>query len=71
MQGYSLDAQHAELARWCERNGYELALIYSDAGVSAHTDNMEKRPELMRLLHDARQGKFDIVVVHTLDRWAS
>ena len=24
----------------------------------------------MRLLQEAKQGKFDIVVVHTLDRWA-
>ena len=70
IQGYSLDAQRAEVARWCERNGYELVLVYADEGVSAHTDNIEKRPQLLKLLEDARQEKFDIVVVHTLDRWA-
>jgi site-specific DNA recombinase len=70
VQGYSLDAQRVEIARWCERNGYELVLVYADEGVSAHTDKIEKRPQLVRLLEDARQGKFDIVVVHTLDLWA-
>lgn len=70
VQGYSLEAQRTEIARWCERNGYELVLVYADEGVSAHTEKIEKRPQLVRLLEDARQGKFDIVVVYTLDRWA-
>ena len=50
VQGHSLDAQRSEIERWCQRNGYELALVYSDEGVSAHTDLIEKRPQLMRLL---------------------
>ena len=70
VQGYSLDAQRIEIARWCERNGYQLILVYSDEGVSARTEMIEKRPQLVRLLDDARLKKFDIVVVHTLDRWA-
>ena len=70
VQGHSLDAQRSEIGRWCDRNGYELVLVYADEGVSARTDLIEKRPELVRLLEDARLQKFDIVVVHTLDRWA-
>ena len=70
VQGYSLDAQRIEIARWCERNGYQLILVYSDEGVSARTEMIEKRLQLVRLLDDARLKKFDIVVVHTLDRWA-
>ena len=70
VQGYSLDAQRIEIARWCERNGYQLIPVYSDEGVSARTEMIEKRPQLVRLLDDARLKKFDIVVVHTLDRWA-
>ena len=70
VQGYSLDAQQTEIARWCEHNGYQLVQVYADEGVSAHNDKIEKRPQLVRLIEDARIGKFDIVVVHTLDRWA-
>ena len=50
VQGYSLDAQRIEIARWCERNGYQLILVYSDEGVSARTEMIEKRPQLVRLL---------------------
>jgi site-specific DNA recombinase len=70
VQGYSLDAQRTEIARWCERNGYQLVQVYADEGVSAHNDKIEKRPQLARLIEDVRIGNFDIVVVHTLDRWA-
>ena len=69
-KGYSLDAQRAEIQRYCERREYELVQIYVDAGVSAHTDKLSKRAELTRSLNDAERGQFDVVVVHTLDRWA-
>lgn len=70
VEGYSLEAQHTAADRWCRQRGYQLGESYADEGVSARTDKIEKRPALMRLLRDAEQGKFDIVVVHTLDRWA-
>ena len=68
--GYSLDAQRAGIQEYCEKNGYELARIYADEGVSAHTDKISKRPQLSLLLEHAKQEQFDVVVVHTLDRWA-
>ena len=68
--GYSLDAQRAGIQEYCERNGYQLVLIYADEGVSAHTDKISKRPQLRLLLEHATQEQFDVVVVHTLDRWA-
>ncbi|MGB2695641.1 MAG: recombinase family protein, partial [Dehalococcoidia bacterium] len=67
---HSLEAQKAEIARWCERRGYTLVHVYVDAGVSAYKDGIGHRPGLKELLQDAPQGKFDIVVVHTLDRMA-
>ena len=69
-KGYSLDAQRTEIARYCERKGYELVRIYADEGVSAHTDQISKRPKLSLLIKHAEQLQFDVVVVHTLDRWA-
>ncbi|MGE3844662.1 MAG: recombinase family protein, partial [Vicinamibacterales bacterium] len=67
---FSLDAQRHEIARYCERMDYELVDMYSDEGVSAHVERIEKRPCLVALLDGARRGAFDVVVVHTLDRWA-
>ena len=69
-QGYSLDAQRVEIERYCEQHGYDLVRFYSDEGVSAHTDKISKRPELSLLLEHARRGQFDVVLVHTIDRWA-
>ena len=70
VDGHSLEAQQREIERWCQYRKYPLIKTYTEAGVSAHTDQIEKRPELLRLLQDAEQKEFDIVVVHTLDRWA-
>jgi DNA invertase Pin-like site-specific DNA recombinase len=70
VDGYSLDAQRKEIERWCERHGYVLTAVYADEGISAHTDKIEERPQLTKLLEDAKKGIFDCVVVHTLDRWA-
>jgi len=70
VDGHSLGAQRREIEQWCTKNRYVLVKVYEDAGVSAHTDQVEKRPELSRLLQDAKKAAFDIVVVHTLDRWA-
>jgi len=70
VDGHSLDAQLSEITRWCEAKGYELVAVFTDAGVSAYTDKIEKRPDFARLLDEADAGRFDIAVVHTLDRWA-
>ncbi len=70
IDGYSLDAQKAEISRWCNRHGYSIVDFYSDEGLTAHTDKISRRPELVRLLGDAPKGGFDCVVVHMLDRWA-
>jgi len=47
-----------------------LERIYRDEGISAHTDRLDKRPGLVHLLADAERSLFDVVLVHTLDRWA-
>ncbi|MEZ4554827.1 MAG: recombinase family protein [Dehalococcoidia bacterium] len=69
-EGHSLDAQRREIARHCERHAFDLVRIYADEGVSAHTEKIEKRPQLVALLDDAAHREFDVVIVHTIDRWA-
>ena len=70
VDGRSLDAQRREIERYADQHGLTLVGIYADEGVSAHTDRLEKRPQLSALLADASRGAFDAVVVHTIDRWA-
>ena len=70
VDGHSLDAQRREIERYCERSGLTLTQMYADEGVSAHTDQIERRPQLSALLRDAGRHAFDVVIVHTIDRWA-
>lgn len=70
LEGHSLAAQRNEIARFCERERHERLRIYADEGVSAHTDLIEKCPQLAALLDDVATGAFDLVIVHTIDRWA-
>ncbi len=70
VDGHSLDAQRREIQRYAEQHGLTLVGIYADEGVSAHTDRIEKRPQLCALLDDASRHSFDAVIVHTIDRWA-
>jgi site-specific DNA recombinase len=70
VEGYSLDAQEADIIRWCQRRNYKLVGTYVEDGKSARSERIEKRPRIMTLLEDAKARQFDIVVVHTIDRWA-
>ena len=70
VEGHPLDAQRREIKRYCEAQGYELVVIYADEGVSAYTDQIEARPQFAKLLKDAEAHIFNVVIVHTIDRWA-
>ena len=62
----SCEMQLRELREYLSRRGWDLAGEYVDTGWSgAHT----RRPELNRLMRDARMRRFDTVVVWKLDRW--
>ena len=58
--------QVRELEEYCERRGWRAVRAYIDAGVSG---TREKRPGLDKLMADAKQRKFDAVLVWKLDRW--
>ena len=50
--------------------GWEAVRVYREEGKSAHADAISKRPVFRQLLDDAASHSFDVVVVHTLDRWS-
>lgn len=63
----SIEAQIRAITEYAERNGYALHKVYADRGISGTTDN---RAEFQRMIDDAKHKKFDVVIVHKLDRFA-
>ncbi len=68
VHGLSIEAQTAALEEWAKANGHKIVGTYIDAGISARKP-AKKRPELQRLLEDARAGRGELVVFTKLDRW--
>ena len=64
--GHSLDAQRESIMRHAKQRGWELVEIYEDAGISGTRSD---RPDLERLLRDAAQGRFQVIIVHAIDRF--
>ena len=64
--GHSLDAQRTAIADFVCARGWELVEEYVDAGLSGRSD---RRPALRRLLDDATNDCFDVVIVHAIDRF--
>lgn len=60
------EMQVRELREYLSRRGWTLHAEYVDTGVSGAKAS---RPELDRLMADARRRRFDAVVVWKLDRW--
>jgi DNA invertase Pin-like site-specific DNA recombinase len=59
--------QTRELREYCERRGWDVVAEYIDVGISGAKD---RRPELDKLMADARRRRFDVVAVWRFDRFA-
>jgi len=67
VDGISLDAQRAKIAAWCELNGYSLADVHTDAGISGK--RADNRPALQEAL-DAVCANGGALIVYSLTRLA-
>jgi DNA invertase Pin-like site-specific DNA recombinase len=65
-KGQDPQMQLRELREYCDRRGWTVTGEYVDVGVSGAKDS---RPELNRLMADAKQRRFDVVLVWKLDRF--
>ena len=65
-EGVSLAAQQARIEQWCANNGYELAQVFIDAGISGK--RMDTRPELLKALATLKKGS--ALVTYSLSRLA-
>lgn len=65
--GYSLDAQEKTLRKWCADRKYDVIEVYADRGISGK--DIDHRPAMSRLLRDAKDGNFDLVLFWALSRF--
>ena len=63
----SVEMQTSDLRRYCDQRGFDVYKEFSDQGVSGTKD---KRPALDELRADAKERKFDAVLVWRFDRFA-
>ena len=67
-QEESYDSQAAYYEKLIKNNlNYEFAGIYGDKGISGLT--AEDRPEFLRLIKDAEEGKIDLIYVKSISRF--
>lgn len=65
-EGESLHLQEDAIQNYANTKNWELTEIYSDKGESGAKQD---RPELMRLLQDGKDKKFQALIVHRLSRF--
>jgi len=66
-EGYSLGVQRECLESFAGREGYGIFKVYSDDGISAYST---RRSALQELLADAKAKRFELVLVHKIDRFS-
>lgn len=66
--GFSIEAQKEGLQKYADKHGYKIVDWYIDDGKSAR-GKTSKRKEYLRLIEDAKQGKFEMIIFKCLDRW--
>jgi len=59
--------QRRELEAFCDRQGWQIAGLYDDSGISGAKAD---RPGLDRMMKDAAAGRIGVVVVWKIDRLA-
>ncbi len=64
----SLQHQKEFFVEYARRNGHELYRLYADEGITG--TSLKKRDQFQRLIQDARLGRFQMVVVKDISRFA-
>ena len=66
VEGQSVSAQIETLTQYCNLYSIEIGDIYKDLGISGK--ETKNRPELIRMLNDAKNGRFNLVLVWKISR---
>ncbi len=68
IEGWSLQAQEANLRAYAEKMGWKVVGVYADAGKTARK-RLKSRKEIHRLMADVQAGLIDVIIFKELDRW--
>ena len=63
----SIEQQINVCRTFAAREGYNIVQIYSDRAITGRTD---RRPQFLQMIKDAREGRFQAVLVYALDRFS-
>jgi len=67
IEGHSLDAQRNTCIEFAQKRGWQVRDVYEDSGFSAKD---VQRPAFKKMMTDAGEDLFDIVLVYKLDRFS-
>ena len=68
LHGLSLDAQKMKLKEYAKKHDMKIVAWYMDEGVSGRK-LIRNRPELQRMINDAKKGNFERIIFIKLDRF--
>ncbi len=69
VEGYSIDAQRRAFGTLCQSRDWTPCREYIEEGKSAHTEDINKRPVFKEAMGDGLDHKYDVIVVHKVDRF--
>ena len=64
--GLGVERQRKDCQEMADRLGWQVAEVYSDNDISAHSG--KQRPAYRRMLEDIRSGRRDAVAIYHMDR---
>ena len=70
VEGYSIDAQSRAFRLLCESKQWTPYREYIEEGKSARTEDINKRPVFKQAISDGLNGRYDVLVVHKVDRFS-
>ena len=63
----SIEQQISVCRDFAVKNGYTIVQIYSDRAITGRTD---RRQQFLQMIKDAREGRFQAILVYALDRFS-
>lgn len=63
----SIEDQLYACEMYANEHGYDLVSVYTDYAFSGRSDD---RPQFLTMIEDAKRGKFDVIIVWKMDRFA-
>ena len=70
VEGYSIGAQRRAFETLVGGRGWTIYKEYIEEGKSARMENINKRPVFRKAIADGLDQKYDVLVVHKVDRFS-